>query len=154
MKEIIENLIFPNPALIFGIAILAIVDLSTGVLKSKRKGVATASQGFDKTITKAISYLSLITLSFVVTNIASAVYDLSEFISTLNLGLNSVCVFMIYRELKSILENLIIANTEEDGTRNDFAKFLIPIHNALILKFNKEFNYDETRREILKKIKK
>lgn len=153
MENILTTLVFPNPAIIFGIAILSFFDLITGVLKSKKKGVATASQGFDKTITKLVSYLTLIVLSFVVSNLAMIFYELQEHIDNLSLGLNSVTLFMIYRDAKSILENLILANTDEQGVHNDFAKFLIPIHNALILKFNKDFNYSETKEDIEKKLK-
>lgn len=153
MENFFTSLIFPNPIIIIGIAILSFFDLITGVLKSKRKGVATASQGFDKTITKLISYLTLIVLSFVVSNLAIIFYDLQEQVDNLNLGLNSVCLFMIYRDVKSILENLILSNTDENGIHNDFAKFLIPIHNALILKFNKDFNYTETKEDIERKLK-
>lgn len=154
MSSIFTNLIFPNPAILMGIAILAAFDLLTGIYKSKKKGIATASQGFDKTINKAITYLSLIVLSFVVTNVAPHAYDLDKNIHHIEFGFDTVCFFLLYRELKSILENLIVANTNCDGIHNDIALFLIPIHNALIFKFNKEFNYHETKKDIIKKINK
>lgn len=154
IKVFLEELLFPNPAIIIAIFILSVFDLLTGVFKSRKKGVATASVGFSKTFTKAVTYLTLIVLSFVVTNLSNIVYDLNGQLESLNLGLNTVCLAMVYRELKSILENLIIANKNEDGSYNDTAKLLIPIHNALIFKFNKEFNYNETKDSIIDKMNK
>lgn len=147
-----NNLIFQHPLILLSIGLLVALDLLTGVFKSKTKGIATASQGFKKTVSKLISYLTLIILSFIVTNISNAVWELKASVDALGLGLDSIGLFLVYLEIKSILENLIIANTDKNGEQNDFAKLLVPIHNALILKFNKEFSYNETKKELTKKI--
>lgn len=152
MQELMNNLIFQHPLIILAISLLVFLDLITGIFKSKTKGIATKSQGFKKTVNKLISYLSLIILSFIVTNISNSVWELKTSVDTLGLGLDTIGLFLVYLEIKSILENLIVANTNKNGEQNDFAKLLVPIHNALILKFNKQFNYEETKKELTKKI--
>src|SRR5690554_6662015 len=153
MEEIIKNLIFPNPASAFALFFIVLLDLMTGIFKSKKKGIATASQGMKKSVQKLTTYLSMILLSLLLTNLANISYDLSEHLNKLNLGIDALCLWLVHLEVKSILENLVIANTDKNGNRNDVAKFLIPLHNAWILKFNDitEFNYDETKRDIIKK---
>ncbi|SFO04525.1 Bacteriophage holin family protein [Paenimyroides ummariense] len=155
MQEIISNLVFPNPAILFGLALLVLLDLITGIVKSKRKGIATASQGMKKSVQKLTTYLSLITLSLILSNLAKITYDLENHLNELNLGINAVCFWLVHLEVKSVLENLIIANTDEDGNQNEVAKLLIPIHNAWILKFKNisEFSYVETKKDLEKKIK-
>lgn len=155
MQEIIQNLVFPNPAVLFGLALLVLLDLITGIVKSKRKGIATASQGMKKSVQKLTNYLSLIVLSLILTNLAKVTYNLQSHIDELNLGINAVCFWLVHLEVKSVLENLILANTDEDGNQNEVAKLLVPIHNAWILKFKNinEFNYTETKKELEKKIK-
>lgn len=155
MQEIILNLVFPNPAVLFGLALLVLLDLITGIFKSKRKGVATASQGMKKSVQKLTTYLSLIVLSLILTNLAKITYDLEKELEALNLGINGLCFWLIHLEVKSVLENLIIANTDENGNQNEVAKLLVPIHNAWILKFKNinEFNYNETKKDLVKKIK-
>lgn len=156
MEYIMNDLIFPNPTALFGLALLVLLDLMTGIFKSKKKGVATASQGMKKSVQKLTTYLSMILLSLILTNLANISYNLSEHLDKLNLGIDALCFWLVHLEVKSILENLIIANTDENGNKNDVANFLIPLHNAWILKFNniREFNYTETKRDILRKIKK
>ncbi len=156
MQDFFLKLIFPNPAVLFSLGALVLLDLLTGIVKSKSKGVATASQGMKKTVQKLTTYLSLILLSLVMTNLAQITYELEEYLKELNLGLNSICFGLVHLEVKSILENLIIANTSESGEQNEVAKLLVPIHNAWILKFKNihEFNYTETKKDIIKKIHK
>lgn len=155
MEEIIKDLIFPNPASAFALFFIVLLDLLTGIFKSKKKGVATASQGMKKSVQKLTTYLSLILLSLILTNLAKMTYDLESHLESLNLGINGICFWLIHLEVKSVLENLIVANTDEDGNQNDIARLLVPVHNAWILKFKdlKEFSYNETKKDIIKKIK-
>lgn len=155
MEQIISNLVFPNPASAFALFFVVILDLLTGIFKSKKKGIATASQGMKKSVQKFTTYLSLIVLSLILTNLAKLTYDLENHINQLNLGMNAVCFWLIHLEVKSILENLILGNTDEEGKQNEVAKLLVTIHNAWILKFKNitEFNYTETKKELEKKIK-
>ena len=155
MEEIIKNLIFPNPASAFALFFIVLLDLLTGIFKSKKKGVATASQGMKKSVQKLTTYLSLILLSLILTNLAKMTYDLENHLESLNLGINGICFWLIHLEVKSVLENLIVANTDEDGNQNDIANLLVPVHNAWILKFKNidEFNYSETKKDIIKKLK-
>lgn len=155
MQEIISNLVFPNPASAFALFFVVILDLLTGIFKSKKKGIATASQGMKKSVQKLTTYLSLIVLSLILTNLAKVTYNLEQHLNELNLGVNAICFWLIHLEVKSILENLILANTDENGSRNEVGNFLVTIHNAWILKFKNinEFNYVETKKELEKKIK-
>lgn len=108
-----------------------------------------------KSVQKLTTYLSLIVLSLILTNLAKVTYDLEEHLNELNLGVNAICFWLIHLEVKSILENLILANTDENGSRNEVGNFLVTIHNAWILKFKNinEFNYVETKKELERKIK-
>lgn len=155
MQEIILNLVFPNPASAFALFFVVILDLLTGIFKSKKKGIATASQGMKKSVQKLTTYLSLIVLSLILTNLAKVTYNLEQHLNELNLGVNAICFWLIHLEVKSILENLILGNTDENGNQNEVAKLLVTIHNAWILKFKNitEFNYVETKRDLEKKIK-
>lgn len=155
MQEIISNLVFPNPASAFALFFVVILDLLTGIFKSKKKGIATASQGMKKSVQKLTTYLSLIVLSLILTNLAKVTYDLEEHLNELNLGINAVVFWLIHLEVKSILENLILANTDENGNRSEVGNLLVTIHNAWILKFKNinEFNYVETKKELERKIK-
>src|SRR5690554_3613080 len=155
MQEILQNLVFPKPAFTFALFFVVILDLLTGIFKSKKKGVATASQGMKKSVQKLTTYMSLIVLSLILTNLAKLTYGLETHLNELNLGINAVCFWLLHLEVKSILENLIIANTDENGDQTDIAKFLVKIHNAWILKFKNidEFTYTESKRDIIKKMK-
>lgn len=155
MQEILQNLVFPNPAFTFALFFVVILDLLTGIFKSKKKGVATASQGMKKSVQKLTTYMSLIVLSLILTNLAKLTYGLETHLNELNLGINAVCFWLLHLEVKSILENLIIANTDENGNQTEIAKFLVKIHNAWILKFKNidEFTYTESKRDIIKKMK-
>lgn len=155
INNFFAQLIFANPALAFGLAGLIILDLFTGVFKSTKKGVATRSTGMKKSVLKFNTYFSMILLSFILTNVARMAYDLEKYINELGLGVDAICLYLIHLEVKSILENVIIANTDENGVHNEIALFLIPIHNAWILKLKniREFNYNESKKDIEKKIK-
>src|SRR5690606_2339566 len=128
MQEILQNLVFPNPAFTFALFFVVILDLLTGIFKSKKKGVATASQGMKKSVQKLTTYLSLIVLSLILTNLAKLTYGLDSHLNELNLGLNAICFWLIHLEVKSVLENLIIANTDDDGNQTEVAKLLVTIH--------------------------
>lgn len=155
MYDLISNLVFPNPAFTFSLFIIVLLDLLTGIFKSKRKGVATASQGMKKSVQKLTTYLSLISLSIVLTNLAKIHYDLEQHLNELNFGINGICYALIHLEVKSILENLIIANTDKDGNQSEIGKYLVILHNTWILKFKNihEFTYTETKNDIINKIK-
>lgn len=153
--DIIYKLIFPNPFSVFGLSGLIFLDLFTGIFKSSMMGIATRSQGMKKSVLKFNTYFSMILLSFILTNLANLVYGLEDEIEALNLGLNGVCLWLIHLEVKSILENLILANTDANGVQNQFAKTLTPIHNAWILKFKnmQDFNYMESKKDLVRKLK-
>src|SRR5690606_24370617 len=113
------------------------------------------SQGMKKSVQKLTTYLSLIVLSLILTNLAKLTYGLENHLNELNLGINAICFWLIHLEVKSILENLIIANTDDDDNQTEIAKLLVTITNAWILKFKNinKFNYSETKKDLEKKIK-
>src|SRR5690606_8176835 len=112
-------------------------------------------KGMKKSVQKLTTYISLIVLSLILTNLAKLTYGLETHLKELNLGINAVCFLLLHLEVKSILENLITANTDEYDNQNDIEKFLVKIHNVWILKFKNidEFTYTESKRDIIKKMK-
>lgn len=147
-------MIFPNLLILTCVCALVVVDLISGIMKSTSLGVATMSEGLKKSAQKLGTYLTLITTSLILANLALIVEEANELYMLISL--NFLCSGFVYLETKSILENLIIANTNKDGERNDVANFLVIIHNSLILKFKNltEFNYNETKKDVVRKLRK
>lgn len=138
MTEIITQLIYPSPVLIFGFMIMILMDLITGIRKAARAGVATTSRGLRNTIDKAGSYLVLILSVLVLINITNLADTDKSFLATFSFSINGLIIGCIYIEVKSILENLITINTKEDKSQTDLCiYFLVPIHAIIILNLNK-----------------
>lgn len=144
MKELLSQLIYPHPLLLLGVMVMIFLDLLSGIRKAAKKGEATSSRGLRNSFDKATTYFSLNLAVLVIINITSFADDQKRFVDWLSYSTNTLLIACCYIELKSILENLIEINTEIQMVKfnqpkkipNDFAKFiLIPIHNALILKF-------------------
>lgn len=122
----------PTFSLLLALAFVVMLDLLTGVYKSKRKGEATTSKGFRKTIDKFISYGVAVASSCVLVFVSQqkggeAVKLISGF---LNDGL--VC-FIIYIEVVSVFENLIEISPESPLCQFFFS----PVHKFLTLQIKK-----------------
>lgn len=137
MKELIQNLVYPEPALLIGLFGIIFLDLLTGIRKAANNGEATSSRGLRNSFDKATTYFSLIVAVLIVINCISLAH-VKEDVTWLPYGVNGLLMACIYVELKSILENLIEINSI-DKIPNDFATIiLIPIHNIIILKLKKK----------------
>lgn len=144
MKEILSQLIYPHPLLLIGVMVMIFLDLISGIRKAAKNCEATSSRGLRNSFDKATTYFSLNLAVLVILNITNFADDQKRFSDWLSYSTDTLLIACCYVELKSILENLIEINTEIQMVRfnqskkipNDFAKFiLMPIHNALILKF-------------------
>jgi hypothetical protein len=139
MNQIISQLVYPNPILIIGLLLLMLVDLLTGINKASKQGNATTSRGLRSTFDKGSTYFSFIFSLMVVINLTTLADAGKEFSGIIGLSLSGVMMITCYIEFKSIIENLIIINTDKDGNLSDFAKyFLNPLHSILILKLAKK----------------
>lgn len=139
MNEIVAQLVYPKPILLIGLLILMLFDLITGVNKAARAGNATTSRGLRDTFDKGSTYLMFILSLVVLVNVISISNSDKDFANTLSLILSAVMSGACYIEFKSIIENLIMINTDGDGIKTDFATYILcPIHNLLILKLSKK----------------
>lgn len=134
MNQVINLLIYPDPVMTIGFIVILGVDLITGILKASKKKEATTSKGLRGTIDKAYTYCALLLSLLVIFNLTS--FTSPEYNWLLNYSLNSVLIFSIWIEFKSILENLIAINTDRHGVRNFLCEhLLVKIHNFIIFKF-------------------
>lgn len=123
----------PNvPLLLVSVLIGMVIDFATGVIKAKFKKQERTSEGYRRTVKKVTQYFTAIALSLgiqylVKRTVSNATTDL-QYISVF------VCVFVLYIEITSILENLY-----EIDNRSMMARFLIrPL--LVIMKFGLERN--------------
>jgi hypothetical protein len=136
---IISKLVCPEPVLILSLLLLMLIDLFTGVNKTTKLKKATTAKGLRATFEKGSIYLLFITSLTVIidfTNVADANKELSNI---LKLSLSGSMMVTCYIEFKSIIENLLVINTNKDGNLTSFGVyFLNPIRNILIIKFSKK----------------
>lgn len=150
MEKFLSQLIYPHPLLLIGIMVMIFLDLLSGIRKASKNGEATSSRGLRNSFDKATTYFSLNLAVLVIVNITNITDKERHFVDWLSYSTNTLLIACCYVELKSILENLIEINSEiiklkfnnpPKKVPNDFAKLiLIPIHNAIILKFKKQNN--------------
>jgi phage-related holin len=125
----------PTYNLLFALAFVIGLDFITGCYKARRKGEATTSQGFRRTIDKFVTYGVAVATSSVLCFVSSnkggeSVKLISGF---LNDGL--VCL-IIYIEVVSIFENLIEITPE--GPLSQY--FFRPVLKFLTLQISKTGN--------------
>lgn len=131
-----ENIIYPHPAAILCFIGLLLLDVYSGIQKSKKRGRKTTSRGLRESVDKTKSYFTLLLAVTILANATSLARV--DYLDWLNYSVNGLLLSFCYIELKSILENLIAVNSM-GGEKNYFAKtILIPMHNLLILKFRKQ----------------
>ena len=134
MSQTLSALIYPDPIMIIGFILILALDLISGILKAAKKHEATTSKKLRQTINKAYSYSALLLSLLVIFNLSS--FTNPEYKWLFNYFLNSVLIFSIWIEFKSILENLIEINTDKYGVRNFLCEhLLVKIHNLIIFKF-------------------
>lgn len=131
-----DKIIYPYPAIVLCFIGLLLLDAYSGIQKSKKSGQSTTSKRLRESVDKTKSYFTLLMSVTIILNII--IMAEIEYLNKLNYSVNGLVVAFCYIELKSILENLIEMNTV-DGKKNYLARtILVPMHNAIILKFKRQ----------------
>ena len=115
----------PSGMLMMLLAGSVLLDLITGILKAWSKKICSKSEGFKRTIIKIMVYCATIVVVVILFNIIGLVdvnnkYDLTFLV-------NGQIAFMIFIELYSVCENILIAYPNSPLTRfmiKPFIKFL------------------------------
>jgi phage-related holin len=132
LPSLLMGLILPPVDLLMLLTAAMVLDLITGVASAKLRGVQITSTGFRGTIKKFIQYGSAIAIGILLANLADR--DHSEIATTIYKYFdNTLISFLIFIEIKSILENSV-----EISPTSDFTKyFLTPINKLLSLDLEK-----------------
>lgn len=125
-------IVLPPASLLIWLGLAMALDLITGVAKAVRNNVPRTSTGFRKTVVKFIQYGGAIAIGIILANVSEFRNDdSSEWIY--KYFSNTMLLFMIYIEIKSVFENLIEVSPDSDFTRF----FLRPIHDILSVDFSR-----------------
>lgn len=128
MVPFLMAIVLPPPTLLLWLGITMVLDFITGVAKAIKNDEPRTSTGFRRTVMKFIQYGGAISIGIILANISdmqkdSASETLYRYFS------NSMLSFIIFIEIKSIIENMV-----EVSPKSDFTKlFLNPIHEILSL---------------------
>lgn len=99
----LEIAFLPKPMMLLLLVFAMIIDLITGLIKSWKKGVATASAGFQRSVVKLSRYVSVVIgvwlLANVLGNMSGAKVDYTYFV-------NACIGFLSFIEIYSIFENV------------------------------------------------
>jgi len=124
----IEVILRPDLKILTAVFIVVAIDLITGIIKAKIKGVARTSEGYRRTVSKCVQYFVAILVLYGASKI------IPEQANTLKQASSYICLFVIYIEITSIFENLY-----EMDQLSSFSKFFIrPV--LTVLKFGIEKN--------------
>ncbi len=134
---LLMSIILPPSTLLTWLGIAMILDLITGVAVAVKKGVPRTSKGFRGTVVKFIQYGGAIAIGIILANVADIQKDeaseaIFKYFST------GLLAFIIFIEVKSILENMIEINPESDFTKY----FLNPVHDFISLNFIQKFKQE------------
>lgn len=141
---IFKEALFPNFHLTLILALVVIMDLISGIMKSVSLCLPVVSRKLRRTVTKATMYGLMIVLSYI---FRSVTVNHGMVIDLLGMWINNgVIFFLIYIEVVSILENIIEMDEQGKGT---LSKIVKPLHllltwkakNAMLELMGKE--YDE-----------
>lgn len=103
LLDVTMNLVLPKVSLLLWIFFLMIVDLTTGVLKSKILKEVVTSERARGTIIKFLQYFGCIGLTIVLINQTGTNETFKE---VMDWAKDGICILIIYIECLSILENL------------------------------------------------
>lgn len=123
-------IILPPADLLLWLGIAMVLDLLTGIAKAVKKDIPRTSTGLRQTVVKFIQYGGAISVGIILANVSEYQNDSSSQIIYKYFS-NSMLLFIIFIEIKSILENMIEVSPDSDFTRY----FLGPIHNLLSFDF-------------------
>ena len=133
LLPLLASLILPPVDLLIFLTLSMVLDFLTGVVAAKMEGKEITSLGFRGTVKKFTQYGSAICVGILLANIADR-GQAGQIASTVYLYFgNALISFIIFIEIKSILENLIKTSPNSDFTRY----FLTPVNNLLSLDLSK-----------------
>ena len=125
-------IVLPPADLLLWLGIAMVLDLLTGIAKAIKKEIPRTSTGLRQTVVKFIQYGGAISIGIILANVSEYQKDSSSQIIYKYFS-NSMLLFIIFIEIKSILENMIEVSPDSDFTRY----FLNPIHNILCFDFKR-----------------
>jgi hypothetical protein len=125
-------IVLPPADLLLWLGIAMILDLITGIAKAVKKEIPRTSTGLRRTVVKFIQYGGAIAIGIILANVSEHQNDSSSQIIYKYFS-NSMLIFIIFIEIKSILENMIEVSPDGDFTRF----FLKPIHDILSVDFSR-----------------
>lgn len=99
---LVEVAFFPNWQLVWLLIAAMFIDLLTGLIKSWNLGKATTSIGFRRTVTKLVTYVSIITGMYVLAHLLGHMYGGADYSPLVNLTTG----FLSFIELYSVFENI------------------------------------------------
>jgi Bacteriophage holin family len=128
MIPLLMAIVLPPANLLMWLGITMILDLITGIFKAVKNDIPRTSTGFRRTVQKFIQYGGAISISIILSNISEMQKDSAASGILIYFG-KSLISFIIFIEIKSILENLV-----EASPNSDFTKLLLnPVHKILSL---------------------
>ena len=119
-------IILPPGDLLVGLGLAMLLDLVSGVAKAVKKDIPRTSEGFRRTVMKFIQYGGAIAIGIILASVAELKVDTMHY-QIYQYFSNAILMFIIFIEIKSILENLTEVSPDSDFTRY----FLNPIHSLL-----------------------
>lgn len=99
----------PNAMRVFFLGGAMAIDLATGLVKSWKKGEATTSAGFQKSVVKLSRYCSVIIATWFLANVMAG---MSERHIDYSFLVNGTIGFLTFIEIYSIFENVYEIDTE------------------------------------------
>lgn len=124
----------PDVNLIFWLSIAMVIDLLTGVWKSKILNIRRTSTGFQRTVTKFLRYFGSIVVSISIQNMLN-VKVINLPLGNFNIEVEKLTEYLIfylfYIEILSIIENFIAMDKNDSFSKGP----LIWLHNLLTLQF-------------------
>jgi uncharacterized membrane protein len=130
--------ILPPTSLLVWLGLAMVLDLITGIAKAIKKDIPRTSEGLRRTVAKFIQYGGAISIGVILANVSNFKKD-STIEMVYQYFSNSMLTFIIFIELKSIVENMIEVSPESDFTKN----FLNPIHKIISIDFKQFFKTED-----------
>lgn len=124
----------PDVNLIFWLSIAMVIDLLTGVWKSKILNIQRTSTGFQRTVTKFLRYFGSIVVSISIQNMLGVKFinlPLGNFNIEVEQLTEYLIFYLFYIEILSIIENFIAMDKNDSFSKGP----LTWLHNLLTLQF-------------------
>lgn len=138
MVPLLMAIVLPPTNLLVWLGITMVLDLITGVFKAIKNDIPRTSTGFRRTVNKFIQYGGAICIGIILANLSEMQKDSASESIYLYFS-KSMLSFIIFIEIKSIIENLVQASPNSDFTK----LFLNPIHKILSLDLKNFLNTNQ-----------